>query len=658
MNNTALNLLEFNKIKEMLKSYAVSERGKALIENIKPSTRLENIKTLLKETTEARLIIDKSSSIPLYSLNCIDAVTDKINKVSILTPEDIGKILEMLTASEKTKKFMSSKESFAPTVSSYALSIFSLDELRNEIARCIVDGRLDDRASSLLSKLRKKIHILEDRIKSKLENIVKSSTYHEYMQDTLVSIKNGHYVIPVKREYKKNINGEVHDVSASGSTVFVEPAEIKKYHEELNLLKAEEQKEEYRILSALTVMIGANLHEININIEVMSHYDFLFAKAKFSREIGGSSVSINKDNYIKIVKGRHPMITKKPVPLDFEIGNDYSSLIITGPNTGGKTVTLKTVGLLTIMVQSGLQVPVSPESNFAIFEDILVDIGDGQSIEQSLSTFSSHIRNIISILQCATKDTLVILDELGAGTDPGEGMGLAISILEEIAAKKSIIIATTHYSELKDFAKNTSGFRNGSMEFNLNTLKPLYKLNIGKPGESNAFLIALRLGMNKKIIERAHEITYKEKKSYEDVKSNITEKTNEAVKNQDIIYSYVERVETSKESIRAKKRVEKRNIKSSFNIGDCVYISTIKRTGIICEAENAKGDYAVLVMKKRIVVNKKRLSLYVESKDLYPENYDYDIIFETKENRKKRKLMNRKYVEGLQIEISKGRDEK
>lgn len=658
MNNTALELLEFNKIKEMLKNYAVSEKGKDLIENIKPSTDIKTIEVWLKEAAEARLIIDKSSSIPLHSLNGIDVLMEKINKSSILIPEDFEKILGLLIASQRTQKFMKDKESFAPIVSSYALSIFSLDELRIEVARCIVDSRIDDRASALLAKLRKKIRILEDKIKLKLENIIKSSTYHEYMQDALVSIKNGHYVIPVKREYKKNINGEVHDVSASGSTVFVEPAEIRKYHDELNLLKAEEQKEEYRILSTLTAMIAANVHEININIEVMSHYDFLFAKAKFSREIGGSSVSINKDNYIKIVKGRHPMITKKPVPLDFEIGKDYSSLVITGPNTGGKTVTLKTVGLLTIMVQSGLQVPVSPESNFAIFEDILVDIGDGQSIEQSLSTFSSHIRNIISILQCATKDTLVILDELGAGTDPGEGMGLAVSILEEIAAKNSIIIATTHYSELKDFAKNTPGFRNGSMEFDLNTLKPLYKLNIGKAGESNAFLIALRLGMKKKIIERAHEITYKEKKSYEDIKSDVTEKTNEAVKNQDIINSYVEHVETSKESVRAKKRVEKRNIKSTFNIGDCVYISTIKRTGIICEAENAKGDYAVMVMKKRIVVNKKRLSLYVESKDLYPENYDYDIIFETKENRKKRNLMNRKYVEGLQIEISKGRDGK
>jgi DNA mismatch repair protein MutS2 len=653
LNNTALILLEFDKVKQRLKSYAVSSMGAALIEEIKPSVDINKIEAWLNETTEARRVIDKTSSIPLYSLNGIDNVMDKIGKTAALPPEDLAKISELLGVTQKIKKFMADKENLAPTISSYALSIFDFEDIKNEIDRCIMNGRIDDKASSVLSRLRKKIGIIEDRIKSKLENIIKSSTQSSYIQEALVSIRNGHYVIPVKKEYKKNVDGEVHDISASGSTIFIEPVEIRKYHDELKLLKIDEQKEEYKILSNLTNLIDENIREINISIEIMAYYDFLFAKGKFSKEIGGNSVSVNKDNYTKIVKGRHPLITKAPVPLDFEIGNGYNALIITGPNTGGKTVTLKTVGLLTIMVQSGLHVGANLGSNFAIYDDILVDIGDGQSIEQSLSTFSSHIRNIISIMECASKDTLVILDELGAGTDPGEGMGIAVSILEEVSAKNATIIATTHYSELKEFAQNKHGFKNGSMDFDLNTLKPLYKLNIGKAGESNAFLIALRLGMNKRIIERAHEVTYKEKKEYKNIEFKLDEVPVEAVKNEEVIKSYTEQTQNTKEKIRAKKKVEKQKIESKFNIGDCVYISTLKRTGIICELENSKGDFVVLVMKNRIVVNKKRLSLYTEAKDLYPENYDFDIIFETKENRKKKHIMDRKYVKGLTIETNK-----
>jgi dsDNA-specific endonuclease/ATPase MutS2 len=256
-------------------------------------------------------------------------------------------------------------------------------------------------------------------------------------------------------------------------------------------------------------------------------------------------------------------------------------------------------------------------------------------------------------MECASKDTLVIFDELGAGTDPGEGMGIAVSILEEVSAKNATIIATTHYSELKEFAQNKPGFINGSMEFDLNTLKPLYKLNIGKAGESNAFLIALRLGMDKRIIERAHEVTYKEKKEYKNIEFKSQNKIDDVVKNEEVIKSFNEQIQNTKENIRAKKKVEKQKIESKFNLGDCVYISTLNRTGIICELENSKGDFTVLVMKKRIVVNKKRLSLYAEAKDLYPENYDFDIIFETKENRKKKHLMDRKYVKGLTIQRDK-----
>ena len=271
----------------------------------------------------------------------------------------------------------------------------------------------------------------------------------------------------------------------------------------------------FRILCCLTSELEAYSREISINIETMALYDFLIAKGKYSRYIEGNMAEINTDNFIRIVEGRHPLLGKEAVPLNLTIGDDYRSLVITGPNTGGKTVVLKTVGLLTIMVQCGLHVPVKEGSSFAIFADILADIGDGQSIEQSLSTFSSHIKNIINILNCADKHSLVILDELGAGTDPGEGMGIAVAVLEELYSKGVVMLATTHYSEIKEFAAQTPGFKNGCMEFDINTLKPLYRLVVGKAGESNAFLIALRLGMKKELIEKAHRITYKEEKKYD-----------------------------------------------------------------------------------------------------------------------------------------------
>ncbi len=460
-------------------------------------------------------------------------------------------------------------------------------------------------------------------------------------------MRNGRYVIPIKSQYKNNIDGSIHDMSTSGSTVFVEPAEVKKAQDELNMLRIEEEREVYRILSSLTAMIETRERELSINIETMSYYDFLFAKAKYSKSIEGRTAGLNNDNYICINNGRHPLLGKDAVPLNFTIGEDYRSLVITGPNTGGKTVVLKTVGLLTMMVQSGLHVPVEKDSSFAIFADILADIGDSQSIEQNLSTFSSHIKNIISIINCADTHTLVIMDEMGAGTDPGEGMGIATAVLEELYKRGATILATTHYSEIKGFAENTPGFKNGCMEFDINTLKPLYRLKIGKAGESNALFIALRLGMEKRLIERAHEITYKEAKEYFEYKPEIVEYRQAEDK---AVTQHQEVLEKLKDVHKAKNILEKQKAKPKFNLGDCVYISTMNRTGIVCELENNKGEVGVMVMKQKFKINHKRLTIYIEGEELYPEDYDFDIVFESKDNRRKKKIMNSKHVEGIQIE--------
>jgi MutS2 family protein len=642
-----MNILEYKKIIETVKTYALSEMAKEMISKLQPELSLSSIERNLQETTEARAIADRSSSVPLHGLKGIKNIKDKLNKGTNLTPEELETIGGLLKDGKKLKRFMLDKEQAAPKVSTYAYSISELSGVLEEIERCIVRGRVDDKASSELSRIRKKIAILEDRIKAKLESVLRNPKYKEYLQDSLVSMRNGRYVIPVKSQHKGSIDGNVHDISSSGSTMFIEPAEVKKAQDELNILRIEEENEVYKILSILTAMLEENYRELSINIETMGYYDFLFAKAKYSKTIDGRAARLNDRNYINIINGRHPMLGRSAVPLNFTIGEDYRALLITGPNTGGKTVVLKTVGLLTMMLQAGLHIPVEEGSELAIFADILADIGDGQSIEQSLSTFSSHIKNIIGIINCSDPHTLVIMDEVGAGTDPGEGMGIATAVLEEIYRRGAVILATTHYSEIKDFAEKTSGFENGCMEFDLNTLKPMYRLKIGIAGESNALNIALRLGMDKSIIERAHFITYKEKKEYSVCEEEIIETKKDLTKEVSLHQATVERL---KEAEKPKGETSGQQKKlSSFNLGDCVYISSMNRTGIVCELQNNRGEIGVMVMKQKFKINHKRLSIYIEGEDLYPEDYDFDIVFESKDNRKKKKLMSKRHIEGMAI---------
>jgi DNA mismatch repair protein MutS2 len=650
MNKKAMELLEYDKIKETLKSYAVSDLGREAVEQLEPSVDIHGIEKNMKETDEARAIINISSSIPIHSLTGIGNVRQKQKKGMVLSSEDLELVAGLLRDTRKLKAFMKGKESIAPIISRYALSIYDLDELRQEIERCIAYGRVDDKASPQLGRLRKKIAILEERVKSKLDSVLKSDRFKGYIQDAVVSQRNGRYVIPVKSEYKKNLEGEIHDRSGSGSTVFVEPAEVKKAQDELNMYRIEEEKEVYIILSTLTNLVEGYSRELSINIETMAHYDFVFAKGKYSRTIDGRSAPFNTRNYIRIRRGRHPLLGSHAVPLDFEMGDSYKAVVITGPNTGGKTVALKTVGLLTMMAQSGLHVPVGEGSELAVFADVLADIGDGQSIQQNLSTFSAHIKNIIDILNCADPHTLVIMDEIGSGTDPGEGMGLAVAILKEIYGKGSSILATTHYSEIKDFAKNQPGFINGSMSFDIQTLKPLYELSIGKAGESNAFLIALRLGMNKQLIETAHEITYKEKKNYSSYHWGAAALPGQP---DGAEASHKLQLEKMKKAEQQNALGEKQKQKPQFNIGDCVKVSSMGRTGIVCETENAKGEYAVMVMKKKLKINKTRLSLYIAKDQLYPEDYDFDIVFETKQNRRNKRILDKEHQEGVEVIIKK-----
>ncbi|MGA9226353.1 MAG: endonuclease MutS2, partial [Mesobacillus sp.] len=514
MNEQTFNVLGLNKVKEMIASFALTEIGRKKVNDMLPSVNARQITSWQEELSEAIEILKISSSVPIHGLEGMELVLKGFHKGVPLRPDQLVMLLNFLETCNKIRRFMKEKEYCAPRVSAYVYGIEELPELAAEIQRCIRNGQIDDYATKELLKIRKQLAIQEERLKERLNQVLKSAKMKPYLQESVISQRNGRYVIPVKKEYRAKVKGAVLDTSASGSTLFVEPEEIGAFQEQMEWLYAEEQAEAEKVLISLTGMAEGREKEIRLAIETMVHYDVLFSKAKYCRAIDAKRVNIYDGSLIMFKDARHPLLGDKAIPLTIEIGSDYQALIITGPNTGGKTVSIKTAGLLVLMAQCGLHLPVENESTSGIFHKVLVDIGDGQSIEQNLSTFSSRIVNIIEILKETNDKTLVLLDELGSGTDPGEGMGLATAILETLNNKGATLFATTHYSEIKDFADLHQDFMNGSMEFDLETLKPTYRLRIGQGGDSQAFAIALKLGIHPKLIERAHEITYKAEKNY------------------------------------------------------------------------------------------------------------------------------------------------
>lgn len=641
MNNEAIQALQFTDLKKDVAALAISEPGKKAVLALEPSINKRQIEAWLNEVTEGKKILSISSSVPIHGLQGIEYILNNLHKGTAFRPDQLIGLYEFLDTIEKLKRFMKDKESAAPVITSYMYSVVELSHVAEEIIRCIRNGRVDDYASKELLKVRKQISTLEERIKNRIEQVVKSSKYSKYLQESLFSIRNGRYVVPVKKEYKNNIKGAVLDVSASGSTLFIEPEEISSIQDSISMLKYQEEAEEEQILFALTGLVQEHEKEIKLALDLMVSYDVIFAKAKHSLLLGGMSPRINDHHVIRLVSARHPLLGKNAVPLNLVIGQEYDALVITGPNTGGKTVTIKTVGLLTLMAQCGMHIPAEHGSEIAIFHKVLVDIGDGQSIEQSLSTFSSRVKNIIGILADSTPQTLVLLDELGSGTDPAEGMGLATSILEELYNKGTTMLATTHYSEIKEFANEREGFCNGSMEFDVNTLKPTYRLIVGKGGDSQAFAIALRLGMHPKLIERAHEITYKETKDYSDK----TDRPKHELERQ---------LAMNRKYVRKMKHPDKEKTKQeiTFKKGDNVKIPSIGEFGIVYNSADDKGDVEVMVKGRMETFNHKRLSLYIKAEDLYTDDYDMDIVFESKENRKLRNKMKKHHVDEVIFEES------
>lgn len=526
MNKKALRVLEFNKIIDLLKEKASSSLGLKYIEKLTPSSNFEDVKYMLEETSEAQSILIKIGSVGLQGIHDIE---DKVKRANIGASLDSGSLImiaDTLRAARTLKNKLSSSEEDDfnyPIVQALSNSLYAYRDIEDAIYNAIIsEVEISDNASSTLRDIRRRIVQKNQSIRSKLNSIISSTTYQKYLQDSIISVRGDRFVVPVKAEYRSQISGIVHDQSSSGATLFIEPMSIVDMNNELRQLRLKEKEEIERILQELSSMVGEVSEELIANQEILGRLDFAFAKGKLSIQMRGVEPKLNEDKYINIKNGRHPLLDKdKVVPNSIYLGRDFHTLLITGPNTGGKTVTIKTVGLFALMNQSGLHIPADYGTSMCVYDNVFADIGDEQSIEQSLSTFSSHMTNIVSILKDVTEDSLVIFDELGAGTDPVEGAALAIAILEDVHMAGAKCIATTHYTELKNYALTTNGVENAAVEFDLETLSPTYRLLLGVPGKSNAFEISTKLGLSSHIITRAKEFIDSDNIAIEDVLQNV-----------------------------------------------------------------------------------------------------------------------------------------
>lgn len=522
MEKRVLKTLEYDKILAMLKERASCCVSRELVDTMEPSGDFDTVERELKLTAEAETLFYKTGRSPVDDFPDMRHCLERMHAALFLSTGELLGIASCLKAARIAKDILAKEvgeESYLYNLAGLLITHRSAEE---EINRCIInEDEIFDGASPALTRIRRAMRLANEKVREKLNSMIRSTAYQKYLQEPIITIRNGRFVIPVKQEYRQQVPGLIHDQSSSGATLFIEPSAVVELGNEYKKLLAEEADEIERILTELTAMLAPYADEIREDLNIMGQIDLVFAKAKLSRELNAVMPRLNRNNYVRIVRGRHPLIpADKVVPIDIWIGRDYRSLIITGPNTGGKTVTLKIVGLFALMVQSGIFVPANEGSEFPVFEHIYADIGDEQSIEQSLSTFSSHMKNIVGILDKADENSLVLLDELGAGTDPIEGAALAMSILEELNDRRCICVSTTHYSEIKAFAMTHEGMENASMEFDIDRLCPTYRLYIGIPGKSNAFEISSRLGLPNSIIDKAKSFLKGEDVRFEDIISS------------------------------------------------------------------------------------------------------------------------------------------
>ncbi|MEC9489020.1 MAG: endonuclease MutS2 [Halanaerobium sp.] len=605
MDKHTLHLLEYKKVKEQVKERATCYLGRFVLDKMEPSADRQFIEDRQKEVTAAREILIREDEPPFGGIRDIRSALKKAEKAIMLEPEELLDIRSTLYAARRMKGYFARLEDEDGQYQPVLVITSQLNgnqELEEEIGRCIGDtGEVLDSASPRLRQLRIEIKKSESRIRDKLDSIITDRRYGRLLQEGLVTIRENRFVVPVKSEAKNAFPGIVHDRSSSGQTVFIEPMAVVKLNNKLRELKSAEQDEIYKILKQLTYQVQAELDIIEHSLQILAYLDALFAKARYSIDFDCSEPVLNEKRRIKLLGARHPLLPgTEVVPIDIEVGGEFNSLVITGPNTGGKTVSLKTAGLLTAMAQSGLHIPAISGSEVGIFTNIYADIGDEQSIEQSLSTFSSHVTQIVKIVERVTGQELVILDELGAGTDPAEGAALAMSILEYLHEREVRTLATTHYSELKAFAYSRDGIENASVEFNIETLSPTYHLITGIPGRSNAFEIAGRLGLDDDIIASARARLQQEERHVDSMIRNIEEKQQDLNRLEKVVQEERER----SEELKAKHQTE---LEALQNKKDKILQDAYRQAKDIIRKAKEQSKELVQQLKERSQANPDRL---------------------------------------------------
>ena len=564
--------IEFDKIKEQWKALAVTDRAKEMIAEASCYLVESELRKQLKDTTNSKILLEKLGMPPLQNVAKAKEILVVAEKGDCLTPYQLERVEKVLTAVMRLKDYLARGKQYENPLAYYEENLDAAAALREEISRQIRNGAVDDYASKELKQIRAEILRCEEQMKQKAEQILRANK--ECMADSYCTMRNGRICVPVKKEYKFRISGSVIDKSATGNTFFIEPASVIKYDEELQQLRISEENEVYRILYTLTAMVADAILLMNENIRLMEKLDFIFSKGKLSMDMDAVEPAINTERRIFLKDARHPLMDRAhSIPLQFEIGRQARGVIITGPNTGGKTVAIKTVMLSCMMAQCGLHVACR-EADICMNSGYLCDIGDNQDITENLSTFSAHIKNVLEVLREVNRDSLVILDEMGSGTDPAEGMGIAIAILEELRKSGCLFLVTTHYPEVKEYADKTQDILNARMTFDKETLKPTYQMVIGEAGESCAFYIADRLGMPSEMLKTAVRAAYGESA----VKDYRFQKAENTVRKQEM-----------HKIVKAKKAVSKTNLSELYHLGDSVMVFPDKKIGIVCEPVNEKG---------------------------------------------------------------------
>ncbi len=644
--------IEFDKIKELWANLAVTEASRDKIRNASFFLSESELRKQIKDTTNSRKLMECFGAPPLQNADEIREILMISQKGDCLLPRQLEQAGTFLAAVRRLKDYLSRGKVYENPLAYYEENLDSLEELAGEISRQIRNESVDDYASGELCQIRSQMVKCREKMKQKAEQVMRANK--NVMADNYCTLRSGRICVPVKKEYRMKIPGSVIDKSATGNTLFIEPNAVGSCYEELQLLNIREENEVYRILYTLTVMAADAAQEIQENIRIMEKLDFIFSKGKLSMDLNGAEPKINTERRIILKDARHPLMDAGiNVPLQFELGGEVRGIVITGPNTGGKTVAIKTVMLNCMMAQCGLH-PACKEADICMNDSYLCDIGDGQNLTENLSTFSAHIKNVLEILKEAGKDSLIIMDELGSGTDPAEGMGIAVAVLEELRKSGANFLVTTHYPEVKEYAKKARGMINARMTFDKETLKPAYQMVLGEAGESCAFLIAGRLGMPDAVLETAVRAAYGEEavRAYRSNKRGAVE--NPAPKNGFLeSYSAVQPEDEKGQGGRNRNKIIKARKKHpadsipQYQTGDSVMVYPDKKIGIVCMPANEKGVLRVQMPHKKIWINHKRVKLHVPASQLYPEDYDFSILFDSVEHRKARHNMERKYTEEI-----------